>query len=156
MEGRKAWGKRILKPIWMESCGFVFLVEGTFMWLKSGSEGWKRKCTEMKVFPTSIFGTNCGRSGLSVFSPCSIITLCEILYNWFLKWFIYLFYLWLWGVSVAVCRLSLVAVSGGYASLWYVGFSLRWLFLWWSTGLVALWSLPVLALLPVTLAFIGL
>ena len=60
------------------------------------------------------------------------------------------------GVSVAVCRLSLVAVSGDYASFWYVGFSLQWLFLWWSTGLVALWSLPVLALLPVTLAFIGL
>ena len=37
----------------------------------------------MKIFPTSIFGTNCRLSGRSVFSPCSIITLHEILYNWF-------------------------------------------------------------------------
>ena len=51
----------------------------------------------------------------------------------------YLFYFWLWGVSVAVCRLSLVAVSGAYTSLWYMGFSLQWLFLLWSTGLVPLW-----------------
>ena len=51
----------------------------------------------------------------------------------------YLFYFWLWEVSVAVCRLSLVAVSGDYTSLWYMSFSLRWLFLLWSIGLVALW-----------------
>ena len=30
--------------------------------------------------------------------------------------------------------LSLVAVSGGYSSLWCVGFSLRWLLLLQSTG----------------------
>ena len=30
--------------------------------------------------------------------------------------------------------LSLVAASGGYSSLWYVGFSLRWLLLLRSTG----------------------
>ena len=37
-------------------------------------------------------------------------------------------------VFVALCRLSLVVASGGYSSLWYVGFSLWWLFLWQSTG----------------------
>ena len=31
-------------------------------------------------------------------------------------------------------RLSLVAASGGYSSLWCVGFSLQWLLLLWSTG----------------------
>ena len=43
-------------------------------------------------------------------------------------------YLWLCWVFVAVHRLSLVAASGGYSSLQCVGFSLRWLFLLWSTG----------------------
>ena len=33
------------------------------------------------------------------------------------------------------CRLSLVvAVNGGYSSLWGPGFSLQWLLLFWSTG----------------------
>ena len=36
-------------------------------------------------------------------------------------------------VFVAVHRLSLV-VNGGYSSLQCVGFSLRWLLLFWSTG----------------------
>ena len=49
--------------------------------------------------------------------------------------FIYLcIYSWLCWVFVAVCRLSLVAVSGGYSSLQCAGFSLRWLLLSWSTG----------------------
>ena len=49
---------------------------------------------------------------------------------------IYLFiYLWLHWVLVAVRRLSLVAVSRGYSSLWCAGFSLRWFLLLWSMGL---------------------
>ena len=48
--------------------------------------------------------------------------------------FIYLFIYWLRWVFVAVRRLSLVVASGGYSSLRYVDFSLRWLLLLWSTG----------------------
>ena len=36
-------------------------------------------------------------------------------------------YFWLHSVFTAMCRVSLVAASGGYSSLWCVGFSLRWL-----------------------------
>ena len=43
-------------------------------------------------------------------------------------------YFWLCWVFVAVCRLSLVAASGGYSLLWCTGFSLRWLLLWQSMG----------------------
>ena len=43
-------------------------------------------------------------------------------------------YVWLHWVFVAVRGLSLVASSGGYSSLWCVGFSLRWLLLLQSTG----------------------
>ena len=32
-------------------------------------------------------------------------------------------------VFIAACGLSLVAASGGYSSLWCIGFSLQWLFL---------------------------
>ena len=47
----------------------------------------------------------------------------------------YLFiYFWLSWVFVAARGLSLVVASGGYSSLWCVGFSLRWLLLLWSTG----------------------
>ena len=49
--------------------------------------------------------------------------------------FIYLFiYFWLCWVFVAAHGLSLVAVSGGYSSLWCAGFSLRWLLLLRSMG----------------------
>ena len=46
----------------------------------------------------------------------------------------FFFFFWLHWVFVAVCRLPLVAVSGGYFSWRCVGFSLRWLLLLWSTG----------------------
>ena len=48
--------------------------------------------------------------------------------------FIYFIYFWLRWVFLAACMLSLVAVSGGYSSLWCVGVSLRWLLLLRSTG----------------------
>ena len=56
--------------------------------------------------------------------------------NFFLKnKFIYVFiYLWLHWVFVAVCGLSLVAASGGYSLLQFMGFSLWWLLLLQSTG----------------------
>ena len=43
-------------------------------------------------------------------------------------------YFWLHWVFVAARGLSLVAASGGYSSLWCMGFSLQWLLLSWSTG----------------------
>ena len=43
-------------------------------------------------------------------------------------------YFWLHWVFVAVHRLPLAAESGGYSSLWCVGFSLQWLLLLWSSG----------------------
>ena len=48
--------------------------------------------------------------------------------------FINLFNFWLCWVFVAVRRLSLVVVSGGYSSLRCTGFSLWWLLLLRSTG----------------------
>ena len=45
-----------------------------------------------------------------------------------------LFFVWLCWVLVAVCKLSLVAASGGYSSLQCTGFSLRWLLLLQSAG----------------------
>ena len=51
----------------------------------------------------------------------------------FLK-FILFIYFWLRWVFAAERGLSLVAVSGGYSSLWCVGFSLWWLLLLRSSG----------------------
>ena len=45
----------------------------------------------------------------------------------FLKNLFILFYFWLRWVFIAARGLSLVAASGGYSSLWCVGFSLWWL-----------------------------
>ena len=53
----------------------------------------------------------------------------KILFNLFILFF------WLHWVFIAACGLfSLVAVSGGYSSLWCASFSLRWLLLLRSTG----------------------
>ena len=49
-------------------------------------------------------------------------------------YFILFIYFWLRWVFVAVRRLSLVAVSRGYSSLWCAGFSSPWLLLLWSMG----------------------
>ena len=43
-------------------------------------------------------------------------------------------FFWLRWVFVAARGLSLVAMSGGYSSLWCVGFSLRWLLLLRTMG----------------------
>ena len=92
--------------------------------------------------------------------------------------FIYLFiYLWLHWVFFAMCRLSLVVVSGGYSSLRCAGFSLRWLLCcgaWalgaWASAVVAcglsscgkrawllrgMWDLPGPGLEPVSPALAG-
>ena len=42
--------------------------------------------------------------------------------------------MWLQWVSIAACGLSLVVASGGYSSLWCLGFSLWWLLMLRSTG----------------------
>ena len=52
----------------------------------------------------------------------------------YIKLFILFIYFWLRWVFIAARGLSLVAPSGGYSSLWCVGFSLWWLFLLWSAG----------------------
>ena len=54
--------------------------------------------------------------------------------NKFIYLFLFIYYFWLCWVFVAVRRLSLVAASGGYSSLWCAGFSLQWLLLLWSMG----------------------
>ena len=52
----------------------------------------------------------------------------------FFKKFIYLFYFWQCLVFIAAGGLSLVAASEGYSLSPYMGFSLRWHLLLWSTG----------------------
>ena len=55
--------------------------------------------------------------------------------RFFFNQFIYLLtYFWLYWVFVAVCGLSLVAVSEGYSLLQCAGFSLQWLLLLRSMG----------------------
>ena len=57
-------------------------------------------------------------------------------FNYFLFFFLRFnfIYFWLHWVFIAVRRLSIVAVNGGYSLLWCTGFSLRWLLLLQSTG----------------------
>ena len=50
--------------------------------------------------------------------------------GFFLNLFLFVYFFWLRWVFVAVLRLSLVVASGGYSSLWCMGFSLWWLLLW--------------------------
>ena len=52
----------------------------------------------------------------------------------FLNLILFVYYFWLRCVFVAVHGLSLVAVSGGYSSLWCTGFLLWWLLLLRSNG----------------------
>ena len=51
----------------------------------------------------------------------------------FFKFILFIYFCLLW-VFVAAHRLSLVAASRGYSSLWHAGFSLQWLLLLQSTG----------------------
>ena len=54
------------------------------------------------------------------------------IHDCFLKKILFIFGC-VWSLLLCVDS-SLVAASGGYSSLWCVGFSLRWLLLLWSTG----------------------
>ena len=56
------------------------------------------------------------------------------LYFFLINLFYLFIYFWLRWAFVAARGLPLVAASGGYSSLWCMGFSLRWLPLLWSTG----------------------
>ena len=47
---------------------------------------------------------------------------------------VFFFFFWLSWIFLAARGLSLVVESGGYSSLWYIGFSLRWLLLLQSMG----------------------
>ena len=74
-------------------------------------------------------------TGLS--QPFVLANMQQIIYIFLAPFFKknYLFiYFWLRWVFIAAHGLSLVAASGGYSSLWCVGFSLQWLLLLWSTG----------------------
>ena len=52
----------------------------------------------------------------------------------YLLTYLFIYYLWLFWVSIAARGLSLVSASGSYSSLRCVGLSLRWLLLLRSTG----------------------
>ena len=52
-----------------------------------------------------------------------------LLCHYILTFVLFLFFFWLRWIFVAVHGLSLVPASGGYSSLWCVGFSLQWLLL---------------------------
>ena len=57
-----------------------------------------------------------------------------LLCHYILTFVLFLFFFWLRWIFVAVHGLSLVPASGGYSSLWCVGFSLQWLLLLQSMG----------------------
>ena len=58
-----------------------------------------------------------------------------LFFNMFLIFILFIIiYFWLRWVLIAAHGLSLVAVSGGYSSLWCAAFSLRWLLLLRSMG----------------------
>ena len=75
-------------------------------------------------------------------------------------------YFFVWWVFIAVCRLSFIAVSGGYSLLSCVGFSLQWFLLLsmgfsscsvglsscntWAQLLHSMWDLPIPGIEPVS------
>ena len=70
----------------------------------------------------------------ATFTTSTFVIIMLSLFFFFLTYLFILFYFWLCWVFAAARRLSLVAASGSYSSLWCVGFSSRWLLLLRSTG----------------------
>ena len=66
---------------------------------------------------------------LKFYLKCCFCFYCFV----FFKFILFIYFCLLW-VFVAAHRLSLVAASRGYSSLWHAGFSLQWLLLLQSTG----------------------
>ena len=71
-----------------------------------------------------------GLSSLSICSSCLPQQSCVFFFNKFIYFFIF----GCVGSLLLRAVFSLVVVSGGYSSLQFAGFSLRWLLLLWSTG----------------------
>ena len=71
---------------------------------------------------------------LSVFAYVCLLCMEYSPLHFILFIFYKFIYFWLRWVFVAACRLSLVAASRGYSSLWCTGFSLQWLLLLRSMG----------------------
>ena len=90
------------------------------LWLKNNSNG-------------SLFNwctLSCWGSCFSLFQT----TFSHNIFAYVAFFFFLIIYFELCWVFVAVLRLSLVVVSGGYPWLWCRGFSLQWFLLLWSTG----------------------
>ena len=85
-------------------------------------------CYFLRLFPDVWHGGNNRSLGLLY------IVSAREMWAFFLKYFYLFIYYWLRWVFVAARRLSLVAASGGYSSLWCTGFSLWWLLLLRSMG----------------------
>ena len=75
-----------------------------------------------------------GIAGLHGNSMFKFLRNCQTVFILFYYYYYLFIYFWLHWVFVAACGLSLVVASGGYSSLWCVGFSLWWLLLLQSTG----------------------
>ena len=93
-----------------------------------------KECWKISLFTTSgvcvcVCVCVCGICVCCIDTPIGPVKNTD--YAFFFNKFIYLF---LTAVFIAVRRLSLVVVSGGYSLLWCAGFSFQWLLLLRSTG----------------------
>ena len=97
------------------------------------------RCGIARSHSNSVF--NFLRNCQTVFhSSCTILHFHQqcmrapIVYSFLIFKFILFIYFWLHWVFIAARGLSLVGTSGGYSSLWYLGFSSWWLLLLRSKG----------------------
>ena len=143
------WAKSEFLCVWMNICCEARNVLGIYniiIWSWE-TENWRLEVGDQledyyygphQQFPEPTFTLLCRPHRASVlFSYISPSQMASFYFILFIYLFIYLFLAVLGlrcRVFVAACGLSLVAASGGYSSLWCVGFSLQWLLLLWSTG----------------------
>ena len=77
-----------------------------------------------KVSSRSVGGSGVASRRIFLFSPCAApVKWQEGTYIFLYHFFFFFFFFWLCWVFFAARGLSLVAESGGYSSLWCVGFS---------------------------------
>ena len=117
----------------LKGVGFVLLCFVCFVFLITDSVSLRDWFVQIIYFFLIQFWWMYVSRNLSFHLGCPICWYI-IVYSILFFFNIYLFNFWLHWVFVPVCRLSLVAASGGYSSLQCVGFSLWWLLLLQSTG----------------------